>query len=127
MNSIKRKILLFVVVVMFLLPLVFGLYFIREHYILDERVAESVDATFQVLNTTLVQDMKNAMLANQIHGIQESLLSIKIFKQIRSAVLLDSEGKVVIGDRGVFIRRGEREIFSETQPVPVIQRCMVYI
>ncbi len=114
MNSIKRKILLFVVVVMFLLPLVFGLYFIREHYILDERVAESVDATFQVLNTTLVQDMKNAMLANQIHGIQESLLSIKIFKQIRSAVLLDSEGKVVIGDRGVFIRRGEREIFSET-------------
>ncbi len=115
MSSIKGKIVFFVVVVMVILPVLFTLYFTREHYAQGERVAENVDEMFQILNTTIVRDIRHAMLAKQIRGIRESLLSMKSYKQIRSTTLLDSEGKVVMKDGGVFIQRGSRKKPSDLQ------------
>lgn len=108
MTSIKSKIVLFTVVMMILLPVVFALYFIREHTAMDKQIAENVEETFQILNATWVRDLRNAMLANQISGIRDSFLSMRAFKQIRSATLLDGYGKVAMKDDGVFVPRGQR-------------------
>lgn len=108
MLSIKSKVVLFVVSVSAILP-AFSLYFVRGHYLLGERAAGNIEETFRVLNETLVQDFKNAMLANQMPGIQKSMLNIRTFKQVRSAALLDSEGRVVMAQDGVFIQKNNRK------------------
>lgn len=122
MLSIKGKIVFFVVVMMVILPVLFALYFTREYYEQGERVAKNVEETFQILNATIVRDLRNAMLANQIPGIRESILSMRAFKQIRSTTLLDSEGRIVMDDGGIFIQRGIRKK-SSGLPARVLQEA----
>lgn len=115
MKSVKTKILIFVIVVMLMGPFLSGSYLIHKYYGMGTRLSDEINETFRVLNSTFVRDVRNAMLANQISEVRESIKTMMVYKQIQKVLLLDPGGKAVMDETGTFVTKNLRKVTSDVE------------
>ncbi len=100
-KSLRTRITVWTITAMLLIPVFVGMVIVVKQFALASQFSKTINQSDRIVKTTLVRDMEQAMMVNQLDGVKSVLQKFAGFEGVRSVSLINSRGEQVIsiGDK----------------------------
>ncbi len=95
-KSLRTRITVWTIAAMLLIPLFVGMVIILKQFALASQFSQTINESDSIVKKTLVRDMEQAMMVNQLDGVKSVLQKFAGFKGVRSVTLINPRGEEVI-------------------------------
>lgn len=99
-KSLRTRITVWTITAMLLIPLFVGIVIVVKQFALASQFSNTINESDRIVKTTLVRDMEQAMMVNQLDGVKSVLQKFAGFEGVRSVSLVNSRGERVISIGG---------------------------
>ncbi len=95
-KSLRTDIAVWTITAMLIIPVFVGVVIISKQLTLGKRFSETIEESDTILKETLMRDLEQAMMVNQLDGVKMVLREVSNFKGVRGVYLMDFQGRPVI-------------------------------
>ncbi|MBI5694411.1 MAG: HAMP domain-containing protein [Nitrospirae bacterium] len=95
-KSLRTRITVWTIAAMLIIPVSVGVVIMVKQFDLANQVSSTIDESDEIFKTTLVRDLEQAMMVNQLNGVREVLGEVSRFDGVKGVYLLDSRGTTVM-------------------------------
>ena len=95
-KSLRTRITVWTITAMLLIPVFVGMVIVVKQFALASQFSKTINQSDRIVKTTLVRDMEQAMMVNQLDGVKSVLQKFAGFEGVRSVSLVNSRGEQVI-------------------------------
>jgi C4-dicarboxylate-specific signal transduction histidine kinase len=95
-KSLRTDITIWTIAAMLILPVFVGAVIITKQIDLGKRFNQTIGESDTVLKATLLRDLEQAMMVNQLDGVRGVLKEVSKFRGVRGVYLTDFRGRMVL-------------------------------
>lgn len=95
-KSLRTDIAVWTITAMLIIPVFVGVVIVSKQFSLGKRFSETIEESDTILKETLMRDLEQAMMVNQLDGVRMVLKEVSEFKSVRGVYLMDFRGRAVI-------------------------------
>src|SRR5512143_2872764 len=96
-KSLRTRITLWTITAMLFIPVTVGAVIILKQFTLASHFEKTIKETDDLFKATLLKDLEEAMMANQLNGMRGLLSRLAEFKGVQGVYLTDAKGDDVLG------------------------------